>query len=434
MAIAVLAASAAFATLPAVQLTDACVTEGIGSSFAVGAALWGGAIDKTIVPDEDGDGLPDAESLNLLAAALCSGVTAVQTPFDANRVLYDGVLDAFDHIVNTSGPAVAAECGTTATAINAAAALMTGGLAAYGAALSSGAASIAASGTELGSSLCCGSDSYHTYLEALGMVGDWVTGMCSASTGTQAYVAAVFGALLSDVSDAGDDLIAGAGQIAGQAAMVPASLNDTKTLVAGLYATALKAAMALPQSVTNITLAIVQPAYLQAIAPADYAVLVTTYHMDCILAGTMPFWTDVIPGGYSAALGGATVNALAGAVWAAASTQLTAAHNAMVSLATDMDNLGDELKAMSLPTFTVITGAKADNGEPFSGGGDYNENGDTNAAVYDSVGGGAAFVAAASGAEWQYPGNPGVPVAGIFGLALLAGACVMGGAASIRRK
>ena len=73
--------------------------------------------------------------------------------------------------------------------------------------------------------------------------------------------------------------------------------------------------------------------------------------------------------------------------------------------------------------------------EPFSGTGDYNGNGDTNAQVEDAVGSDpATFVAAASGANVWYSGNPEMPVAGILGLALLAGACVMGGAASIRRK
>lgn len=91
-----------------------------------------------------------------------------------------------------------------------------------------------------------------------------------------------------------------------------------------------------------------------------------------------------------------------------------------------------------LPTMAIygVSGKAA--GDPFSGLGDYNGNGDTNKDVYDGVvaGGGdrGDFVARASGAEVFYAGNPALPVAGILGLALLAGACVMGGAASIRRK
>jgi len=83
-----------------------------------------------------------------------------------------------------------------------------------------------------------------------------------------------------------------------------------------------------------------------------------------------------------------------------------------------------------------IYGTTAKTGtEPFSGPGDYDGNGDTNAQVAASVGSDpAAFVAAASGANVWYSGNPSLPVVGILGLALLAGACVMGGAASIRRK
>ena len=92
------------------------------------------------------------------------------------------------------------------------------------------------------------------------------------------------------------------------------------------------------------------------------------------------------------------------------------------------------VQAIGWPDMAIYGVAKTET-EPFSGTGDYDGNGDTNAEVAAAVGSDPeAFVAAASGANVWYTGNPALPVAGIFGLALLAGACVMGGAASIRRK
>ena len=88
---------------------------------------------------------------------------------------------------------------------------------------------------------------------------------------------------------------------------------------------------------------------------------------------------------------------------------------------------------VGLPDFEVYGVAKTAL-EPFSGAGDYDGNGDTNKVVAACSDGPAEFVAAASGEYFPYPCNSNMPVAGIFGLALLAGACVMGGAASIRRK
>lgn len=99
-----------------------------------------------------------------------------------------------------------------------------------------------------------------------------------------------------------------------------------------------------------------------------------------------------------------------------------------------LDALVAILVGITWPDMAIYGVAKTET-EPFSGEGDYNGNGDTNAEVAAAVGSDPeAFVAAASGANVWYTGNPALPVAGIFGLALLAGACVMGGAASIRRK
>lgn len=76
--------------------------------------------------------------------------------------------------------------------------------------------------------------------------------------------------------------------------------------------------------------------------------------------------------------------------------------------------------------------------EPFSAFGDYNEDDLSNGDTYDAVTGGGGdrpvFVGAATGSNPFWPGNPGLPVAGGFGLALLTGACAVAGAFSIRKK
>ncbi len=107
---------------------------------------------------------------------------------------------------------------------------------------------------------------------------------------------------------------------------------------------------------------------------------------------------------------------------------------ALIAVAGSLDTFGDVLLAIPAPSFTGIYGGAKTADEPFSGHGDYNGNGDTNAAVYAAVGGGAAFVAAASGANGFYEGNPALPVAGILGLSLLASACAAAGAFVIRKK
>lgn len=143
-------------------------------------------------------------------------------------------------------------------------------------------------------------------------------------------------------------------------------------------------------------------------------------------------------------IGGAMVafyeGALDGVAAVAAGAGQTALATAAAAAADLSHNCGLSLAVLSgtLPTMAIygVSGKAA--GEPFSGLGDYNDNGDLNVGVYNGVvrdgGDRAEFVARASGAELFYVGSPAVPVAGILGLALLAGACVMGGAASIRRK
>lgn len=72
------------------------------------------------------------------------------------------------------------------------------------------------------------------------------------------------------------------------------------------------------------------------------------------------------------------------------------------------------------------------------GGGDYDNDGLTNLQEYTavaSVGGSPLlFAQAATDATNFWAGNPAVPVAGLVGLGLLAGACTLGGALSLRRK
>jgi len=79
-----------------------------------------------------------------------------------------------------------------------------------------------------------------------------------------------------------------------------------------------------------------------------------------------------------------------------------------------------------------------DAGEPFSGPGDLNGDGITNAETYALVvaSGGTieTFVGAASGSTPFWPGNPDLPVGGIAGLALLVGAALLGGHALLKRK
>jgi len=115
----------------------------------------------------------------------------------------------------------------------------------------------------------------------------------------------------------------------------------------------------------------------------------------------------------------------------ALSTELMATAGAIASVATAMSGV-------ALPPFEIYGVAKTSS-EPFSGAADYNGNGDTNLEVYQNVvvqhgGGRPEFVAAASGANPFYTGAPGLPVAGLLGLSLMAGACGLVGAFSIRKK
>jgi len=78
-------------------------------------------------------------------------------------------------------------------------------------------------------------------------------------------------------------------------------------------------------------------------------------------------------------------------------------------------------------------------GEPFSGAGDYNEDGYTNAEIagFVQAAGGDVddFIAGATG-EFSpfWPGNPGLPVAGIVGLGGLVGGIALSGVAMLRSR
>ena len=91
------------------------------------------------------------------------------------------------------------------------------------------------------------------------------------------------------------------------------------------------------------------------------------------------------------------------------------------------------------PVFEIygVSGGKLAN-EPFSASGDYNEDGLSNGDTYDAVTGAGGdrgdFVGAATGSNPFWPGNPGLPVAGALGLALLAGMCTTAGVISLRKK
>jgi len=113
-------------------------------------------------------------------------------------------------------------------------------------------------------------------------------------------------------------------------------------------------------------------------------------------------------------------------------TQMVTLGNAFHTLATIITGID-----VNLPDF-VIFGTVKTADEPFSGAGDYNGNGDTNKSVYDTISGGGGgrpeFIAAASGFNPWYTGNPSLPVAGVVGLALLAGVCAWAGAHTLRKK
>jgi len=111
----------------------------------------------------------------------------------------------------------------------------------------------------------------------------------------------------------------------------------------------------------------------------------------------------------------------------------------ITSLAADAQIIVDVLDrtiAITVPGALKVYGVSAKlAGDPFSGTGDYDADGNTNLVTYNATKATIeGFVAAASGANLFWPGNTNMPVAGVLGLMALAGACALGGATSIRRK
>lgn len=102
-----------------------------------------------------------------------------------------------------------------------------------------------------------------------------------------------------------------------------------------------------------------------------------------------------------------------------------------------------QIASLHLPDMVVFglpkshIGNKASS-EPFAADADYNGDGITNKQAYDLVteagGDRFVFVQAAAGNNPFWTGNPGLPVAGPIGLAILACACAVVGALSTRRK
>ena len=115
---------------------------------------------------------------------------------------------------------------------------------------------------------------------------------------------------------------------------------------------------------------------------------------------------------------------------------LDAVANAAKALADEID-AAIPLLAIAPPAF-VIYGVAKTAGEPFSAFGDFDGDGVTNGETYDIVMGNggdvAGFVAAASGADPFYEGNPGLPATGLAGLALLSGLAALGGALAMRKQ
>lgn len=90
------------------------------------------------------------------------------------------------------------------------------------------------------------------------------------------------------------------------------------------------------------------------------------------------------------------------------------------------------------PPFIIYGSTPKTADEPFSAFGDFDDDGTTNQVVYDGIvasgGGVVEFVAAATGSNPWWPGNPNLPAAGFLGLGLLASAIATGGAFVLRKR
>jgi len=104
---------------------------------------------------------------------------------------------------------------------------------------------------------------------------------------------------------------------------------------------------------------------------------------------------------------------------------------------TEMAELAQTI-GVTIPEFVIYGSAGKTADEPLSALGDFDDDGVSNLVVYQGIvasGGGIAdFVAAATGSNPFWPGNPNLPVAGLLGLGVMAGALVTGGAFKLRKR
>ena len=117
----------------------------------------------------------------------------------------------------------------------------------------------------------------------------------------------------------------------------------------------------------------------------------------------------------------------------------------MEALADDIEAFAPLMVSSAVPPVLDILGkgAKADGDEPFAADGDIDGDGSTNLDVYEDleargIATPGSFVKGASGSwtaadPWPAPGSD-LPVAGLLGLSVLAGACALAGARIIRKK
>ncbi len=112
-----------------------------------------------------------------------------------------------------------------------------------------------------------------------------------------------------------------------------------------------------------------------------------------------------------------------------------ALRDAVLAFATKYATLGNN--SFQIPDFDVFSVGSKLPGEPFSGWGDYDGDGVLNYEVFNVIQGQGGdvndFIIGAAGTEGPFwPGNPGLPVAGLTGLVTLA--LALGSAAVLRRK
>lgn len=339
--------------------------------YILGALDFPGAPTSITTADIDADGLPDIEQINLLSSLLCGpNGASVQSQLDANKAVYATLISQFQTAIDTGTPVPALMTTAGADAQAVLTALTGSGLeSSMGAIFTLVVGAMAGGAEDLQGSI----DDFNTYLFLLAQPIDYVAAEAGISSEAKAYVSTFYSTLL-------------AASVTGPVTE-DGGINDQVTLLQTIAA-----------AMTNDT-------YLQAVlaqngAPAP---LIPT-----IVAGWNQ-WKSVVSG---------------------ANAKVLASQASLGAAALGLHNLGLALLAVQDPAFGDTFGCSKLATEPFAGAGDYDGNGQSNAEVYAAVGGGAAFVAAASGSNPFYPGNPSLPVAGLAGLVAMAGAM----AAYVARK